>query len=178
MNILQKAWCRIIQTVFRAAIPILPYREPELFDSVQALTRPLKEKKIHSALLVTDEFLKNSGATQPLEEALHREGIRCAVFAQVRPNPTVQNVETALKVYQARSCQCLIAFGGGSAIDCAKAVGARVAYPNRSLNQMKGSLRVWRKLPPLVAIPTTAGTGSEVTVTAVITDSATIISTP
>ena len=172
MNILQKAWCRIIQTVFRVAIPILPYREPELFDSVQALIRPLKEKKIHSALLVTDEFLKNSGATQPLEEALHRAGIRCAVFAQVRPNPTVQNVETALKVYQARSCQCLIACGGGSAIDCAKAVGARVAYPNRSLNQMKGSLRVWRKLPPLVAIPTTAGTGSEVTVTAVITDSA------
>lgn len=56
-------------------------------------------------------------------------------------------------------------------MDCAKAVGARIAYPKKSLNQLKGLLRVWRKLPMLIAIPTTAGTGSEVTVTAVITDS-------
>lgn len=173
MNILYKAFCRTFQTAFRLAMPILPYREPERFSSIRELVRPLKEKKIRSVLLVTDAFLKSSGATEELENTLHQAGIHCAVFAQVRPNPTVQNVETALRVYHTRECQCLIAFGGGSAIDCAKAVGARVAYPKKSLNRMKGILRVWRKLPPLVAIPTTAGTGSEVTVTAVITDSAT-----
>ena len=68
-------------------------------------------------------------------------------------------------------CQGIIAFGGGSSMDCAKALGARIVYPRRSVNQMKGLLRVLRRLPPLIAIPTTAGTGSEVTVTAVITDS-------
>ena len=67
----------------------------------------------------------------------------------------------------------MIAFGGGSSIDCAKALGARIAYPKRSLKRLKGNLKVLRKTPPLVAIPTTAGTGSEVTVTAVITDTQT-----
>ena len=80
-------------------------------------------------------------------------------------------MEEARELYLQEGCRCLIAFGGGSSMDCAKAVGARIAYPNRSLDQLKGLLRVWRKLPTLIAIPTTAGTGSEVTVTAVITDS-------
>lgn len=174
MNYFYKAFCRIFQFIFRAAMPILPYREPQRFASIQELAKPLTKRNIRSVLLVTDQFLKTSGATKKLENMLLQAGIRCEVYDEVRPNPTVQNVEAALKIYQAKSCECLIAFGGGSAIDCAKAVGARVAYPKKSLNKMKGILRVWRKLPPLVAIPTTAGTGSEVTVTAVITDSQTL----
>ena len=69
------------------------------------------------------------------------------------------------------NCDALIAIGGGSSMDCAKALGARVAYPKKSVGQMKGILRVLRKLPTLIAIPTTAGTGSEVTLAAIITDS-------
>lgn len=134
------------------------------------MTQELSAKKLRSVLLVTDHFLKSSGATASLETVLDTAGIGFTVFDQVRPNPTVSNVETALALYHRHHCQCMIAFGGGSAIDCAKAVGARIAYPKKSLGQMKGNLRVWRKLPPIVAIPTTAGTGSEVTVTAVITD--------
>ena len=80
-------------------------------------------------------------------------------------------MEEARALYISEKCQYLIAFGGGSSMDCAKAVGARMAYPKKSLGQLKGILRVLRKIPPLIAIPTTAGTGSEVTVTAVITDS-------
>ena len=87
------------------------------------------------------------------------------------PNPTVQNVEEARTLYIRENCEALIAFGGGSSMGCAKAVGARIAYPKKTLQKMKGLLRVLRRIPPLVAIPTTAGTGSEVTVTAVITDS-------
>ena len=171
MNTLNQVFCRTFQLAFRVAMPFLPYREPKLFSSVRELAQPLKERNIRSVLLVTDGFLKHSGATEELEEVLRGAEIHCTVYDRVRPNPTVENVEEAFKLYREQGCQCLIAFGGGSAIDCAKAVGARAAYPRKSLNQMKGILRVWRKLPPLAVIPTTAGTGSEVTVTAVITDS-------
>ena len=170
MNFLNKLFCRLVQFSFRIAIPILPYREPKLFSTTEELASKLSKDKINSVLLVTDDFIKSSGATKTLEENLHTAGIRYAIFDKVRPNPTVQNVEDALKLYQSENCQGLIAFGGGSAIDCAKAVGARIVYPKKTLNQMAGPLKVWRKLPPLAAIPTTAGTGSEVTVTAVITD--------
>ena len=151
-------------------MPILPYREPEKFHTIYDLLPLLKEKHITSVLLVTDKQLRAAGVTKHLEQMLEKQRIRCAVYDNTRPNPTVYNVEEARKLYLQEKCQCLIAFGGGSSMDCAKAVGARIAFPRRSLNQMKGLLRVWKKLPPLIAIPTTAGTGSEVTVTAVITD--------
>ena len=85
-------------------------------------------------------------------------------------NPTVANVEAALGVYRDHGCQAIVGFGGGSAMDCAKAVGARVAQPKKSVNSMGGLLRVHRRPPCLIAVPTTAGTGSEVTLAAVITD--------
>ena len=88
-----------------------------------------------------------------------------------QPNPTVKNVEDALWAYYKNNCNAIIAIGGGSAIDCAKAVGVRVTYPKRTVNQLGGKLKAWRKLPALIAIPTTAGTGSETTLAAMITDS-------
>ncbi len=171
MNIFKKAFCRVYQFAFHAALPVLPYREPKKLGSTDEIAGELKEKKITSVLVVTDEFLKKSGITAPLEKSLMENGIKCSVYDKTRPNPTVFNVDEALTIYRENNCQALIAFGGGSAMDCAKATGARVAYNGRSLKWLKGNLRVFRKLPPLFAIPTTAGTGSEVTVTAVITDS-------
>ena len=156
---------------FRLAMPLMPYREPVRLDSIQALPPLLEQLGLRSVLLVTDRPLREAGVTRPLEELLGRAGISCTIYDGTRANPTVQNVEEARERYLAGACQGLIAFGGGSSMDCAKAVGARIAYPRRSVNQMKGLLRVLRRLPPLLAIPTTAGTGSEVTVTAVITDS-------
>ena len=170
MHPLKKAYCRVFQFAFHAVLPILPYREPKIFDSIGAIPQLLKSKNMDSVLLVTDPFLRTSGATAPLEKVLQENGIRCAVYDQTRANPTVHNVEEALTLYRKEGCQCLIAFGGGSSMDCAKAVGARVAYPKKQLDQLKGLLRVLRRIPTLVAIPTTAGTGSEVTDTAVITD--------
>ena len=93
------------------------------------------------------------------------------VYDKTRPNPTVDNVEEAYSLYREKGCGCLIAVGGGSSMDCAKAVGARAAYPKKSIGEMKGVLKVLRPLPTLIAVPTTAGTGSEVTLAAVITDS-------
>lgn len=171
MNPIKKVYCRVFQFAFRVAMPFMPYRKPGQLNSIKELPVLLKKKRIDSVLLVTDKFLRENGATKYLEEVLAENGIHCAVYDETRPNPTVNNVEAATAIYNKENCQGLIAFGGGSSMDCAKAVGARIAYPHKTVNQMKGLLRVLRRIPTLVAIPTTAGTGSEVTVTAVITDS-------
>ena len=170
MNWIERAGCRAVQLVFRALMPVLPYREPCLHESVHDVAGLLRGEGIRSALLVTDRGLRGAGVTAGLEAELAGAGIHCPVYDGTCANPTVCNVEQARALYLREGCQALIAFGGGSSIDCAKAVGARVAVPNKTLAQLRGLLRVWRRLPPLIAIPTTAGTGSEVTVTAVITD--------
>ena len=164
-------FCRVFQTAFRMALPVLPYREPVIIGSCSELGKVLENEKVSSALIVTDKGVMNTGLVSPVEKALQTSGISYAVYADTQPNPTVKNVEDALKVYQQNNCSSIIAIGGGSAMDCAKAVGARVVYPKRTVNQLGGKLKVWRKLPTLIAIPTTAGTGSETTLAAMITDS-------
>lgn len=168
MNVFKKIYCRIFQTCFKLAIPLLPYRDPKILNSVEELPAEFKKKNISTVMLVTDFQLRT--LTRNLEELLPQNGIKCIVYDKTRPNPTVSNVEEALQIYKENGCKGLIAFGGGSSMDCAKAVGARVACPRKPLSKMKGILKIRRKIPFLAAIPTTAGTGSEVTVTAVITD--------
>ena len=164
-------FCRVFQAAFRIALPVLPYREPEIIPSCSQLDDLLKKEQIHSVLIVTDKGIASNGLVSPIEQALKKNNIPFAIYDETQPNPTVQNVEDALTAYQSGNCNCLIAIGGGSAMDCAKAVGARVAYPKRTVNQLGGKLKVWRKLPTLIAIPTTAGTGSETTLAAMVTDS-------
>ena len=164
-------FCRVFQAAFRAALPLLPYREPEIIRSCAELGSAAKKENIKSVLIVTDKGIVTNGLVEPVENALNESGVPYCIYAETKPNPTVQNVEEALSVYRAHNCDALIAIGGGSAMDCAKAVGARIAYPRRSVNQLGGKLKVWRKLPALIAIPTTAGTGSETTLAAMITDS-------
>lgn len=153
-------------------MPFLPYREPEIISSCEGLGRVLKKEKARSVLIVTDRGILTSGLVTPLETVLTENEVAYTIFSETQPNPTVENVEAALAQYHRNNCDCLIAIGGGSSMDCAKAVGARVAYPNKVVGQMKGILRILRKIPTLIAIPTTAGTGSEVTLAAIITDSA------
>lgn len=164
--------CRGVQTALRMAMPFLPYREPEIISSCEGLGRVLKKEKARSVLIVTDRGILTSGLVTPLETVLTENEVAYTIFSETQPNPTVENVEAALAQYHRNNCDCLIAIGGGSSMDCAKAVGARVAYPNKVVGQMKGILRILRKIPTLIAIPTTAGTGSEVTLAAIITDSA------
>ena len=171
MNIAYKIFCRAFQAAFRLALPVLPYREPEIVNSCSALTNVFAKEKIRSVLVVTDKGIVNNGLVAPLEKVLSESGVKFTVYSDTQPNPTVRNVETAFDLYRENNCDCLIAVGGGSSMDCAKAVGARVAYPKKTIGQMKGVLRILRSLPTLIAVPTTAGTGSEVTLAAIITDS-------
>lgn len=171
MNIIKKAYCRIFQTVFKIALPFLPYRKPTLLDNMEELVALLEKKSITSVLLVTDASIRSLGITAPLEKLLDEADIHCAVYDETVANPTDVNVEEARNLYLLEGCQAFIGFGGGSSIDCSKAVGARIAKPKQTLAQMEGILKVHKKLPLLIAIPTTAGTGSETTLAAVITDS-------
>ena len=166
----EKILCRGVQFAFRLAIPILPYREPEILHRVADVIPLLQKKQITSVLLVTDPGVFRQGIPAPLTSLLEQAGIHCAVYDQTCPNPTTDNVAEAKALYIEKNCQALIAFGGGSSMDCAKGVGACIAYPRKSLSRMKGLLKVLRPIPLLIAIPTTAGTGSEATLTAVITD--------
>ncbi|MBO4440136.1 MAG: iron-containing alcohol dehydrogenase [Spirochaetaceae bacterium] len=168
MNIFKKIYCRIFQACFHIAIPILPYRDPKILHSIEELPAEFKSQGINKVFLITDSTIRK--LAENLEKLLPEAGIECVVYDKTKPNPTVANIEEALKIYNAEKCQAIIAFGGGSSIDCAKAVGARAACPRKSLAQMKGILKVHRKLPLLAAIPTTAGTGSETTVATIITD--------
>ncbi len=170
MFIAKKIYCRIYQKAFRLVIPLLPYRKPKEVEGFDALIPLLKEKGICSVLLVTDRGIRKAGLTGPLEKLLAESGIRCTVYDDTVANPTTRNVEEARERYLSEECQAIIALGGGSSIDCAKACGARIVKPKQSLAQMEGILKVRKKLPPLIAIPTTAGTGSETTLAAVITD--------
>lgn len=170
MFIAKKIYCRIFQRAFRLVIPVLPYRKPKIIEGFAQLIPVLQEQKITSVLLVTDKGVRNMGLTAPLETLLKESHIACAVYDNTVANPTVENVEEAKELYRKENCQAIIALGGGSSIDCAKACGARIAKPKQSLAQMKGILKIHKKLPTLIAIPTTAGTGSETTLAAVITD--------
>lgn len=170
MNIFKKIYCRVFQFCFKIAIPILPYRSPEAIDTIKDIPPLLQSKNITSVLLVTDRTLREIRVTEALENELAKSGISCTVYDGTQQNPTVANVEEARALYIKGSCNAIIAFGGGSPMDCAKAVGARIAYPKKPLSKLQGLLRVLRPIPTLIAIPTTAGTGSETTVTAVITD--------
>lgn len=170
MNPLYKLWCRTYQTVFRLVIPILPYREPKILGSMDELGSMFKAKGIGRVLVVTDQGLVKAGIAAMLEDKLTSAGIQYRVYADTVPNPTVANVEEARALYVESQSQAIIALGGGSAMDCAKAAACRVARPRTSLKWMAGVLKVWVRLPLLVAVPTTAGTGSETTLAAVITD--------
>lgn len=173
MNKLKKLYCRTFQTAFKIALPFLPYRKPKIVGSVKALPDFIKKKKCDHVLIITDAGIMKLGLTKRLENALFENDIAYTIYDKTVANPTTDNVAEALELYQTNGCNALIGFGGGSSMDCAKAVGARIAKPKQSLAKMKGILKVHKKLPLLIAIPTTAGTGSETTLAAVITDAET-----
>jgi len=154
----------------------LPWRKPELLEgegSLRELPARINKENIKSILLVTDKGITALGLADPLIGALRGAAVTVSVYDKTVPNPTIDNIEEALAMYKANNCGGIIAVGGGSAMDCGKAVGARAAKPRKPIPRMKGLLKVMHRLPPLYAVPTTAGTGSEATVASVVVDSST-----
>ena len=170
MNILKKLYYRTVQGIFRLTVPFMPIRPPELLDGCGEIGPLFAQKGVTRALIVTGHIVRRHGLTSPIEEALTRADIAYEIYDETPANPTVSAIEAAFSLYRENKCDGLIAVGGGSPMDCAKGVCARAIHPKKSILQMKGMLKVRGKQPPFVAVPTTAGTGSEATVGAVITD--------
>lgn len=164
---------RVYQFVMKVMVGLLKIPDPQVIEgenSVLKVPGILKQHQVSEVLLVTDKNMTNLGLTKPLLDALAGAAITCHVFDDTVPNPTIDNIEDGLKLYKQYNCQAIIAFGGGSSMDCAKGVGARVARPRLKVQQLRGLLKVLKPIPLFIAIPTTAGTGSETTLAAVISD--------
>lgn len=175
-NLVYKVYCRTYQGAFRLVSHILPWREPVLLEgenSLLKLPELIKAKDIKKVLIVTDQGIASIGLINPLLEGLKNVDVEFVIYDKTVPNPTIDNIEEALDLYKKNNCEALVAFGGGTPMDCAKGVGARIARPNKSIPQLKGELKVRKSIPPLFAIPTTAGTGSEATVAAIVSNSKT-----
>jgi len=173
---LKKKAYRAQQKVMKVASTVLPFPVPVLLTgagSVRKLAENIRVRGLKTVLVVTDKVLMDLRLPEGLLESLEENGINYIIFDEVQPNPTIENVEAGKKIYKANQCDGIIGFGGGSSIDCAKIIGARISNPYFSVRRMKGLFRVFLPIPPFFCVPTTAGTGSETTVAAVITDAKT-----
>lgn len=166
-------YARLYQKVFYLVSFFLPWRTPILLegkDKVKLIPEVLIRKNIEKVLIITDQGIMKHNLMNGMLEALDASQISYVIYDKTVPNPTLDNVEEALNLYHKAMVDGVIAFGGGSPMDCAKAMCARVARPNKTLHQLRGVLKVRKRVPFLVAVATTAGTGSETTVAAVVSN--------
>ena len=173
MSNLTNAFCRVYQKTFKLVMPVFNWDEPELLKgagAIKELPALVKSKGVNNVLIVTDKGLMSLNLLDSLFENLEKQNIKYTVYDGVQPNPSIENIEEARRIYLKNNCEGIIAFGGGSPMDCAKVAGARVSNPNSTVSQMRGLLKVFKKLPPFFAVPTTAGTGSETTLAAVVSN--------
>ena len=172
----KKIYCRGFQSVMKIGMAILPWKVPKTLrgrDAVKRLPEAIKHKKFKKVLIVTDKMLMELHLLDGMLEAMDQQGLEYAIYDGVAPNPTDINVEEGVKLYKEEKCDCMIAFGGGSPMDCAKGIGARITRPHKSVKRLQGLFKILLPIPTIFAVPTTAGTGSETTVAAVITEAAT-----
>ncbi len=170
---LKKMTYRTFNYSMRVGIKLAWLPTPTLYSgpgSVKKIPEAIKSKSIDNVLVVTDKRLMELGLLDGMLESLDVNGIGYTVFDGVQSNPSIQNVEDGVDIYLKNDCQGIILFGGGSPMDCGKLIAARVNRPKKTVNDFRGWFKILRILPPMFAVPTTAGTGSEVTIAAVVTN--------
>ena len=173
---LEVLWCRTFQGVLKVGNYFMGYRMPKYLEGpgkIRELGSFLKEKGINDVLVVTGSGMVRRGQVAPMLEGFDENGIRYTLQTYDTTDPTSDDVEAGYKTYKENGCKSIVALGGGSRIDCAKGIAAKAVHPKKTVAQLQGLLKVHWPIPPFVAIPTTAGAGSETTVAAVITDSKT-----
>ncbi|MCL2507773.1 MAG: iron-containing alcohol dehydrogenase [Oscillospiraceae bacterium] len=172
---IKHAGYRSYQGMMRVASGFVDWSQPDVLRGagcVKKLAVLLMSRGVSNALVVTDKGLVDFHLIDGLLEELRKEKIKYTLYDGVQPNPTVENVEEARQLFLDAECDAIVAFGGGSPMDCAKAAGARISNPNTPVQKLRGQLKVYKRPPLLFAVPTTAGSGSEATVSAVVLDEA------
>ena len=135
------------------------------------LPQEIKRLGLHKALVATDKELIRFGVAQKVLDVLEEAGVPYELFSEIKPNPTVSNVKAGVKVFSESGADFILAMGGGSSIDTAKAIGIITNNPSFSdVVSLEGVADTQRKSVPIIALPTTAGTAAEVTINYVITD--------
>lgn len=164
----------------KVAAAVIPMPKPTLFtgaDSSLELCRAIGQLGMRKVLIVSDEVLVKIGLLDPILAELEKAGLDYVVYDGILPDPTYDQVERGLQILKDNQCEAILAIGGGSPIDASKAIAAR-ATNDKPLQKMAGLFKL-RKAPlPFFAIPTTAGTGSEVTIVSVVSDPDTHQKTP
>jgi alcohol dehydrogenase class IV len=169
-----------LQKVLKIAAKNLPFPRPTLFSgpgSSLELVDAIADMDFTNILIVTDAMLIKIGLLKDILARLEEKGVKYTIFDGVLPDPTYDQVENGLTILKKNKCEAVLAVGGGSSIDAAKVICAR-ATNNKSIKKLSGMFKVFKPILPLFAVPTTAGTGSEVTVAAVVSDPVTHAKTP
>lgn len=169
-------WCRVFQSVLKIGNYFMGYRMPKYLKGpgkIQDLGAFLRDRNLNDVLVVTGVGMVRRGQVKPMLDGFEANGIRYTLLTYSTTDPTSEDVEHGYEVYKENGCKTIVAVGGGSRIDCAKGIAAKVVHPKKTVAQLHGILKVHAPIPTFVAIPTTAGAGSETTVAAIITDSAT-----
>jgi len=164
----------------KVAANIIPMPKPTLFtgsDSSLELCDAISHLGIESVLLVSDKVLVEIGLLEDIQARLKEHNIKVTLYDGILPDPTYEQVETGLKLLKENDCQGILAVGGGSPIDASKAIAAR-ATNNKPLEKMAGLFKIRKNPLPLFVVPTTAGTGSEVTIVSVVSNTETHQKTP
>ena len=158
----------ILDSVLRAYQT--PTRMVHAIGALSALGDEAKALGLRRPLIVTDQGLVKAGLLDEAKKPLQAKGLDVVVYAEVRANPGIALVDAGARYYKSEKCDGLVAIGGGSSIDTAKGIGVVAVHGGSIVQYEWGKDPIHSRIPPLIAVPTTAGTGSEVTLWAVITD--------
>ena len=172
MNIFAKTYYRGFEFSIALASNFVPWPRPKTFigaGTVNEIPGIFKKKKSKKVMIVSSHTA-GTETVPKITALLDKAGISYEHYSDVTPNPTIKIVNEIHDFYIKSGCDSFLAVGGGSSIDAAKAAAAKSVRPKTAITKMEGLLKVLHLVPTIVAVPTTAGTGSETTIAAVITD--------
>lgn len=139
--------------------------------AIKAIADEMKARGFKKAFVASDPDLIKFGVTKKVLDVLEEANLEYTVFSDIKPNPTIENVLSGVEAYKASGASVIVAVGGGSSIDTAKAIGIIITNPEfADVRSLEGVAPTKNKCVPIIAVPTTAGTAAEVTINYVITD--------